>query len=372
MTRHPARRRMISPRPIRARCRSAFSLVELLTVIFIISLLIAVLIPSLNAARNASKKTKTAADIRALGTALNLFKNDNERKFPQTNGYPPSFAHPRIGSYAFQPHLGQFPFLRDSSPPIVYGAQWLPAMLMGIDQQGYVKSSSVPPGLKNEPFEWYTQTAVNSSDPLPRAPHYIEPGGVKTVETSKLRGRPPTSSAATAMLDDLDAKKLPVFVDAFDQPILYYAANKHGRTTNMAAVARNEENIYPGTASSQEQGPAYYFHQDNVVFTGSSISESDRGWDFGGGAHAMAEPGESRNANDILTGDEPVDETFARFILDRTIARAILSADDQGDDVPPTDPLRPVNSDSYMLISPGVDGRYGTSDDVTNFTLSLE
>ena len=39
----------------------AFTLIELLTVMFIISLLIGLLIPALNAARNAAKKTATKA-----------------------------------------------------------------------------------------------------------------------------------------------------------------------------------------------------------------------------------------------------------------------------------------------------------------------
>ncbi len=34
--------------------------------------------------------------------------------------------------------------------------------------------------------------------------------------------------------------------------------------------------------------------------------------------------------------------------------------------------LRPVNADSFLLISAGVDGRYGTNDDITNFPLAVE
>ena len=71
------------------RCR-AFSLVELLTVMFIISALIAILVPSLNAARNSAKKTSTIATLNALKGGLDLFRNDNERQFARTNGYPPS------------------------------------------------------------------------------------------------------------------------------------------------------------------------------------------------------------------------------------------------------------------------------------------
>ncbi len=46
---------------------SGFTLIELMTVIFIIGLLIGILIPSLTAARNFAKKTGTSAVLKALG-----------------------------------------------------------------------------------------------------------------------------------------------------------------------------------------------------------------------------------------------------------------------------------------------------------------
>ncbi|MCH7591488.1 MAG: prepilin-type N-terminal cleavage/methylation domain-containing protein, partial [Planctomycetes bacterium] len=79
-----------------ARLRPAFTLIELLTVVFIISLLIGLLIPSVNAARNAAKKAVTAKTLDSIKVGLEMFKNDNESAFKKTNGYPPSFAHPRI------------------------------------------------------------------------------------------------------------------------------------------------------------------------------------------------------------------------------------------------------------------------------------
>jgi len=40
--------------------------------------------------------------------------------------------------------------------------------------------------------------------------------------------------------------------------------------------------------------------------------------------------------------------------------------------IPPTQPLRPVNPDTYLLISPGADGLYGTPDDLSNMPAFLE
>jgi len=125
--------------------RGGFSLVELLTVIFIIGLLIAILIPALGAARNSAKKMTTLKEIDSIKVGLEMFKGENGPDFPQTNGYPPSFAHPPIpGALTLaEASEGRFPFL-DETKPKVTGAHWLPAMLMGPDTLGYLKRSTVP------------------------------------------------------------------------------------------------------------------------------------------------------------------------------------------------------------------------------------
>lgn len=374
MTRSYARRRAVGRAPRHRRCAPAFSLVELLTVIFIISLLIGILIPSLGAARNAAKKSKTNSDIRAIGTALELFKNDNEREFPHTNGYPPSFAHPPVANpNPFDPILGEFPFLdpvSQSNPPVVYGAHWLPAMLMGVDNLGYVKRSSVPPVLRSEPWKWYSDDPHGDGtyELLPRAPFYMEPDGVKTVLTHNLRGRKP-HDMGSLFPDWDDMRELPVMVDAFDQPILYYVANKHGRSTNMAGDVRDENNLYTG--GEQEQGPPYYFHQDNLGFTGA---DEITGWNFGGGEHAIAKSGHDLTAADLVDSEseDTYRNNFAWFVLDRQVRRSLETKREAGITIDSNTPIMPVNPDSFLLISAGVDGRYGTNDDVANFPLSAE
>ena len=63
--------------------RPAFSLVELLVVIGIIALLIAVLLPALNQARETSVRLKCASNLRQIGLAQTLYANDNAGWVPR-------------------------------------------------------------------------------------------------------------------------------------------------------------------------------------------------------------------------------------------------------------------------------------------------
>lgn len=346
--------------------RSGFSLVELLTVIFIISLLIGILIPSLAAARNAAKKAATKSVISSLSVGLEMFKNDNGSEFSQTNGYPPSFVHPPLSTFnsTFAGHLGEFPFLPDDPP--VYGAHWLPAMLMGVDNQGFIKRSAVPrPNTPIKPDLWYTPE-VNLGKGIDRAPMYVSPENAKTRKTSELPGRRPESPEFFKKWEKMSF--LPVFVDAWDQPILYYAANSAGKGSNMVETDHKPDNIYD--KEEQGMGPPYYFHVDNEGFTGNSESPAPDsglpGWDFtnSGGKHAIKFAGPELLPEDIIKPE--FKESFAHYIVDRKIYSNLLTLKEQQKPIDPKTPLRPVNAESYLLISPGADGRYGTSDDASN------
>ena len=65
-------------------------------------------------------------------------------------------------------------------------------------------------------------------------------------------------------------------------------------------------------------------------------------------------------------------DTFARFVLDRTIASKFEEALNEGETVYSKAPLLPANPDSFLLISAGIDGKYGTADDITNYPLNVE
>ena len=70
--------------------RSAFTLIELLVVVAIIAVLISILVPSLQEARELSKRTLCAGNERGMHTGLIMYAMDNDDYLPErpTKGLP--------------------------------------------------------------------------------------------------------------------------------------------------------------------------------------------------------------------------------------------------------------------------------------------
>jgi len=74
-----------------------FTLIELLVVIAIIALLMAILLPSLNRARDQGKAVTCRSNLKQIGLALTLYAEDNSGKFPRNGG---------VWILKFMPYIG--------------------------------------------------------------------------------------------------------------------------------------------------------------------------------------------------------------------------------------------------------------------------
>jgi prepilin-type N-terminal cleavage/methylation domain-containing protein/prepilin-type processing-associated H-X9-DG protein len=106
----------------RAR-KGAFTLIELLTVIAIIGILAAIIIPTVGAVRNKAKGVRCASNLRQIGVAIRGFANDNKGMIVPYRGEPTSAENdtPILWTEYLVPYMsiktpdGKMPTLADGS-----------------------------------------------------------------------------------------------------------------------------------------------------------------------------------------------------------------------------------------------------------------
>jgi prepilin-type N-terminal cleavage/methylation domain-containing protein len=298
--------------------KTGFTIVELLTAVAIIAMLIAILIPALAMVRKIAKETQQKAQFATIDLALTAFKSDY-------GDYPPSND-------------------RDLGPPRGFycGAQKLAEAMMGQDLMGFHEDSIFRSDLRVDlPGQSNYELYPEDMDPTPgsddeenlqsRRGPYLELATANAFRLGRRAGEHDGLFAETRLLnrdtyvlcDVFGVKKVTLSDNGetakAGTPILYYRANTSSKT------------MTPDT-SPQEQ---IYNSLDNMELIALG---------------KLPEP-DPRDQHKLYEEREFFYDPKYKII----------------DPKVKTDKGWPHRPDSYILISAGADGEYGTSDDIFNF-----
>ena len=305
--------------------KSGFTIVELLTVMSIIILLISLLVPALNRVRRYATRVKQSAQFHSIAVALDLFNAEYDG-YPDSNGRDDD--NPR------QPYCG---------------AMKLCEAMVGQDLKGFnpksrfrrsafVRPNAFPPTL-------YPQVADT-----PTAQEYAD-----NIKSRKMLLQ--LENANAYMLDDIyDFNDADVQVPGYLN-YTYVLCDVYNRVTNR------------GTGKKIGM-PILYYRADLTKTTCPKSSDTVAAIrsNFGGyiyevrdnqGIIDMGMPWQPGTYHPLASGvgaGMVYPKPFYDMIRDPKIPS------------PPTGPGdRPYRADSYILLSAGFDGQYGTSDDIFNF-----
>jgi len=283
--------------------KAAFTIVELLTVMSIIVILIGLLVPSLNMAKRYAKKVRQAAQFHSIDAAIELFNNEYD-------GYPPSDA-------------------MDGAPPgnkePYCGAMKLCEAMMGQDLMGFhpnsrfIRTGEISPGGRN----LYVPETLNA-----RKGTYL-----------------PLESANAYMLQDIYDTDVDPFLPASRVLCdVYTREQRSGMKTGMPilyykADTANNLHIYSDAITPFDSQGNIYNYWDNHLLVGLG-----KPWEVGLTRHKLFSDPDAA----------PPEDEGKRFYWN-TRNEKITTA------------KRPYRADSYILISAGYDGEYGTVDDICNF-----
>jgi len=175
----------------------AFTIVELLTVIAVISILVGLTVPALNQARWMVREKAVQADLKNYELGLNTFYNDM--------GFYPS-SKPREAIY-FEPDTMTAMKIPEQGADILYES------LVGLDQVGYQKENFY----YRDPL---TAAPWNAVGPTTRSNLYVEINPEKIGSLKECYPAAAFLGIKTVFIDGLDAER--------KRPILYYRANSNG------------------------------------------------------------------------------------------------------------------------------------------------
>jgi prepilin-type N-terminal cleavage/methylation domain-containing protein len=286
------------------RNKKGFTLVELLTVLAVITILVGLLVPSMTMIRRTAKEAKQKAMLTAIEAALTTFRNDY-------GDYPPSEVQYRN------------PGLRLDG---CGGAQKLAEAMFGQDLQGFHPETN---WLAGSPAYGLPRPSVANLQQ--RKNHYLDLSKTDVFRVGDVYARAMTTSFPLApgsyvICDVFGKEKIGMRDGTLAKagvPILYYRANPSSR-------------IYDGVAAGvpeEVQNLIYNYTDNHDIVVSQGLLD--------GTHHPLEQIG-------VFYGSPPAYPLG--YIEDPRVANRW--------------PYRP---DSYLLITAGADGIYGTADDICNF-----
>jgi type II secretory pathway pseudopilin PulG len=286
--------------------KSGFTIIELLTVLSIIIILIAMLVPSLNAVRRFAKVVTQKGQFHDISNGLEMFRIDFGDAYPDSSRND----------------------LKDANDPYC-GAMKLCEAMVGQDGLGFHPDSVFDDeGQDADGNDLYFNRNPIHSTPTPaevanlqtRKVKYMEGAEVQVGYMGELYPDPAPFDANCAVLcdvfkrTDLRNKK----GDKLGMPILYYRADSTKYTNDANDGVTKNTNIYNFNDNDQ-------------------LVEIDVQFMVSGSKHPL------------YIGSPKM---FYKNIRDVSI----------------TTMNKPHNQNSFILLSAGWDGLYGTRDDIYNFT----
>ncbi len=361
---------------------SAFTLIELLVVIGIIGLLISILIPTISTVRNKARGVVTQSLINRLDTAIQQYQADfsafpgtftndqisqmqqNHANAPQLTNLQPPFTAPTLELEFWYFNTSTSAWVQDPTPAprnITSTENMFLALIGGLElvqSPSTFKAKTDTRALANgaislnpqkpRRYGQYIPIQIAETTAITMPPRYTDPAGWK----------PGYSTEYDTCI--------PEFLDGYSQPspILYMRAMRGtsgivaNRDTNLNSPA---DPVVP--TNEREKRQYNPFHLEAYGFpkplpatpTDGRVSWAD---------YIKYYPNYPDGLNE---GSDP-------WILYKGDQRyfANIHTAKYGNMSNPTlkpviDKNEPSNKDTYILISAGLDGKFGTRDDVTNF-----